>query len=207
MPDPITTAALIAAGSQIVSSGIGTLGASRAAKAQTVGAHATNAFNAAEAQKNRDFQERMYKHRHQYEVEDLLKAGLNPVLSAKYGGGSVPTGATATAYSNPQGHKLEQALGTARLVKEIGLISSQAYLNRSNAKKAEAEADKAKGEVMIPGFGRMPITEAVKLIKGVDGYNAKSIKDVDFSMANLRNNSRYNPAFNVGVKLLKKRKY
>lgn len=56
-----------------------------------------NAFNAAEAQKNRDFQERMSSTSYQRMVKDLQKAGLNPVLAVHAGGASTPTGSTAYA--------------------------------------------------------------------------------------------------------------
>lgn len=52
-----------------------------------------NEWSAAQAQKQMDFQERMSSTAHQREVEDLKAAGLNPVLSAKLGGASTPTGA------------------------------------------------------------------------------------------------------------------
>lgn len=55
-----------------------------------------NEFNAKEAQKNRDWQERMSRNAHQYEVEDLIKAGLNPVLSAGGQGAFVGSGAVAS---------------------------------------------------------------------------------------------------------------
>lgn len=52
-------------------------------------------FSAQEAEKNRVFQTTMSNTAHQREVADLVKAGLNPVLSAN-SGASVPTGATAS---------------------------------------------------------------------------------------------------------------
>ena len=55
-----------------------------------------NAWSAEQAQKQMDFQREMSNTAHQREIEDLKAAGLNPVLSAKLGGASTPSGAMAT---------------------------------------------------------------------------------------------------------------
>jgi hypothetical protein len=75
-------------GEEIFSSVLGFIGQERA-----------NSANSNEARYNRDFQERMTRNRHQYQVEDLRQAGLNPILSAT-NGAPVPSGATAHTQVN-----------------------------------------------------------------------------------------------------------
>lgn len=61
-----------------------------------------------EAAKNRAFQRRMYKHRYQFTVEDMRKAGLNPALAYQQGGGGAPSGSMASQ-DDPLGPGLEAA--------------------------------------------------------------------------------------------------
>lgn len=57
------------------------------------------AFNSLEAQKSRNWQAFMSNTAHQREVQDLIAAGLNPILSAN-SGASTPSGATASGVTS-----------------------------------------------------------------------------------------------------------
>lgn len=61
-----------------------------------------NKFNAGEAQKNRDFQERMSNTAYQRAIQDMKLAGINPLLAVNQGGASTPSGSSASSSS---GHR------------------------------------------------------------------------------------------------------
>lgn len=73
--------------------------------------HLQNAFNASEAQKQRDWETQMANSAYQRAFADLSKAGLNPYAVYGKGGASgaaTPSGATATSGSGSAGGKAGQ---------------------------------------------------------------------------------------------------
>lgn len=144
----------------------GRTSADKQIQAQIQGQQATNALSIAEAQKNRDFQERLSSTAHQREVADLRAAGLNPILSAN-AGASTAQGASPTL-SNPQGgiasaateaRKIDQVQKvqldlerrrvdneTIRALNETRQTDSNVMLNSASeeAKRTEAQVNRAK---------------------------------------------------------------
>ncbi|UPW41172.1 DNA pilot protein [Sigmofec virus UA08Rod_5307] len=70
-----------------------------------------NAFNSAEAEKNRAWQKEMSDTAYQRAIADMKKAGLNPVLAYQQGGASTPSGASASSGSgsSSSGHRFQRS--------------------------------------------------------------------------------------------------
>nr|DAF72693.1 MAG TPA: Putative minor capsid protein [Microviridae sp.] len=71
-------------------------------------------YNSAEALANRDWQERMSSTAYQRAVEDMKKAGLNPILAFSSGGASTPGGSAGTISGASMGLASSSALGISR---------------------------------------------------------------------------------------------
>ena len=71
-------------------------------------------YNSAEAQANRDWQEHMSSTAYQRAVEDMKKAGLNPILAFANGGASTPGGSAGTISGASMGLASSSALGVSR---------------------------------------------------------------------------------------------
>jgi len=84
------------------------------------GQYAANKETAASSAKQMAFQERMSNTAHQRQMADLKKSGINPMLSAKLGGASSPSGASYQAGN-------------------VGAAAVEGYGKVSSAKQAQAQ--------------------------------------------------------------------
>lgn len=130
----------------ILGVGVNLLGTSVANK--TINAHLTgkeqeqNAFNAEQAQLNRDFQEEMSNTSYQRAVTDMQNAGVNPALAMSNGGASTPTGSNAQGSAsviNPMTAMVEAMKSFA----ELKLMKDQGDALQKNANAAVTTADAA----------------------------------------------------------------
>lgn len=154
----------------VIGAGVGALGS-------FLGGERGNAASAREAQRNRDFQERMSSTAHQREVLDLRAAGLNPILSANKGASS-PGGSMA-----PQHDTVTPAISSgrelARTSQEIKNLLAARELLVSQKAKTDAEAagvnldntiktplaTAAGGNMSLIGGARSGITGALEYTK------------------------------------------
>lgn len=87
-----------------------------------------NNFNAYEAQKQRDWAERMTKSQYQMAVDDMKKAGLNPILAYSQGSSGIPSGNAAVASvsrSSPANRGSGVRANTSEFVKSVvGVVTS-----------------------------------------------------------------------------------
>lgn len=98
-----------------------------------------NDANAAQADRNRDFQASMSNTAHQREVNDLRAAGLNPMLSVN-AGSSTPAGGVGAPMQNALGAGASTAMDAMRLKQDMAESASKIGLNAASTQAQGASA-------------------------------------------------------------------
>lgn len=129
-----------------------------------------NKLSSKEANKTRNWQERMQNTYFQRQVKDLRLAGLNPILGYSKGGGSSQTPSGATAQQrNPLEGITSSAKELSLLTANINNINQQTETNKALEAKyiKEAMASSAKAEISDIG------AQAVRFVKEKLGFGGE----------------------------------
>lgn len=128
--------------------GYNTLGAIQQGIYNAIERNAAMNFNSAEALKDREFQERMSSTAYQRAVEDMRKAGLNPILAYANGGASTPGGSGATITGASMGMPSASALGVSTMSGNV----PNSYYSHSEAQSQWYQLAEAVGSQMSTSY-------------------------------------------------------
>jgi len=129
----------------LVSGGLSMLGGSQANKAAWDRQMASQNFNAAQSQAQMNFQERMRATQYQTSVQDLMAAGLNPMLAYSQGGSGTPSGSSASSSPAPVHDVVTPAVSAYMNAKQTG---ADLVLKNEQAKATNAQAEQSRTQAL-----------------------------------------------------------
>ncbi len=133
----------------IIAAGAALVGGAMTNSAAAARAKATQAFNAQQAQKQMDFQERMSNTSYQRAMVDMRKAGLNPILAYKQGGAGTPSGAAGAGVTPPVkdiiGGGVSAFVQARQMRASTKNLEADSQLKKANTAYRQAELQRFRG--------------------------------------------------------------
>lgn len=161
--------------SMLMQMGYNTLGAIQQGVYNHIEQQTAMKFNSAEAAKNRAWQEQMSNSAYQRAVEDMRKAGINPILAYTQGGASTPAGAQGTIGSASMGMASSSALGASALP---GIKQDGSWSSHSEAwNHAESAAESIQQAIMSSSTSPVRLRSDMERIAGAAVDGAINLKE------------------------------
>nr|DAW89926.1 MAG TPA: Putative minor capsid protein [Microviridae sp.] len=161
--------------SMLMQMGYNTLGAIQQGVYNHIEQQTAMRFNSAEAAKNRAWQEQMSNSAYQRAVEDMRKAGINPILAYTQGGASTPSGAQGTIGSASMGMASSSALGATALP---GIKQDGSWSSHSEAwSHAESAAESIQQAIMSSSTNPVRLRGDMERIAGAAVDGAINLKE------------------------------
>ncbi len=135
----------------IIGGGLNFLGGTQQNQSAWDIAQAANAASAQQAAQQMAFQERMRATQYQTVVEDLKKAGLNPMLAYTQGGAGTPAGAMGSAHTAPVRNVLGEAttafMNAMQTDADVAVKNAAATNTSAQTIKTEADTIRTAAEI------------------------------------------------------------
>lgn len=155
-----------------------------------LGSAVQNHYNSANAAQANEWNVENYKHRYQWAVEDMRKAGLNPILAATNGiGGSISGASAASVGMSDIGSTMNSARSSEAAMRQAKIAES---LSTSQIEKNIADADSTRqathGIVIDNGIKANNLNLAEQTYEKRLGYE---LQRMDQELQNLRLQGSY----------------
>lgn len=163
------------------------IAAAIAGGAALTGGLMSNQGSAKEAGKNRSFQEEMSNTSYQRGIQDMKAAGINPMLSAKVGGASTPTGAQAQV-NDVLGPAANSAI-SAYNVKSNQDLAKQTVAAEIESKTASAQQARTQADLNVANTAKATVDTATGQLmqKSIEVNMDKTRKDMEHIDQQIKN--------------------